>query len=581
MRGASLFGLGLALAACRHAGQPMVRDEAHVGLGNKPGEAGLPGLAVVTIRLVFEEHVLHVTVDAVGRSASLARWKLGKDPVENLFVSSAGQRVAFRREGDFVDVVDARQAVSVAYDILGKESVPSATDVAFDEDPRTSVIDTKLRVVGERVLALPTAITNSVPMTVTIDARKVGAVVAASSFSAGRAKTTRRVVATPRALLQAAFVAGAGGHAEFDAPEGHDEAGWLGYTSFDPRAVSAEVAGFRGLLHDYFHVGSLPPATILFAVDPRPVGHFRVTRLTNGVFVTLSGADPYDAALRLAVAHELVHAWIGEKIWVGDASKGHEAETYWFHEGVARWVAREQLARAQLLSPDEYAAEVSRVLGVVVTSPHASKSLKDLVILAPSSREAVALLVARGTLFATREDAHVRKVSKGARSFDDVVRALASHAETVRGPLPATAVRDALAVEIGAENAAIDFDDTVAHGTKNRLPDDALGPCFDSRDVLLDLYAAGFDVGASRTAHALVGLDAKGPAAAAGLREADRLVTIDIPERSDRPASVTVERDQKRVVITYRPVAGTKRSQAFRRRANVSEEMCRKLALRR
>ncbi|MDB5213939.1 MAG: hypothetical protein JWO86_1866 [Myxococcaceae bacterium] len=45
------------------------------------------------------------------------------------------------------------------------------------------------------------------------------------------------------ALRRAAFLGGPGGRAEFDAVEGHDESAWLGYPAFDPRAVSAEVAG--------------------------------------------------------------------------------------------------------------------------------------------------------------------------------------------------------------------------------------------------------------------------------------------------------------------------------------------------
>ena len=72
----------------------------------------------------------------------------------------------------------------------------------------------------------------------------------------------------------------------------------------------------------------------------------------------------------------------------------------------------------------------------------------------------------------------------------------------------------------------------------------------------------------------------KGPAATAGLRDGDVLVTADVPERADQIARVEVEREGHPVVVTYRPRFGSRRGQAFRRKAALGEEACRKLALR-
>ncbi|MEA2747655.1 MAG: hypothetical protein QOI41_1798 [Myxococcales bacterium] len=118
-------------------------------------------------------------------------------------------------------------------------------------------------------------------------------------------------------------------------------------------------------------------------------------------------------------------------------------------------------------------------------------------------------------------------------------------------------------------------------GRRTKLPETALGPCFESRDVSYDVYASGFDVAASRAAHAIVGLDPKGPAAAAGVRDHDRLVSDDVPERTDQTAKLQLERAGKSVLVTYRPTSGTKRGQGFRRKPALTEEACRKLALRR
>ena len=118
-------------------------------------------------------------------------------------------------------------------------------------------------------------------------------------------------------------------------------------------------------------------------------------------------------------------------------------------------------------------------------------------------------------------------------------------------------------------------------GFTSYLPELALGPCFESRDVAYDVYEPGFDVSASLAAHVVVGVVAKGPAAAAGLRDRDMLVHADVPDRVDTNAKVEVERDGKRVTISYRPVSGSRRGQAFRRKAALTEDACRKLALRR
>jgi len=78
----------------------------------------------------------------------------------------------------------------------------------------------------------------------------------------------------------------------------------------------------------------------------------------------------------------------------------------------------------------------------------------------------------------------------------------------------------------------------------------------------------------------VIGVEPKGPAAAAGLRDGDVLTTADVPERADQTAKVEVQREGRPVVITYRPLSGARRGQAFRRKPALGEEACRKLALR-
>lgn len=513
----------------------------------------LPQTRRIAIRLAFDEHGLHVRVTANGVAEELARWKMPEDTMKDLSVEDGeGFVKAFEREAGFLDVGAPRTTIALVYDVK-----PTASD---DETLRTVIEAGRFRAVGERILALPIAFdAQRIEATVVIDAHAVDLPMSASSFGVGAARIRHVVKTTGAELRRTAFIAGGGGHAIFDAPEGHDEAAWLGWTAFDPRAVGAEIAGFRGLVRDYFKDTDPGPATMLFVADERPRGRFRIMRRTGGILVNVGGKDPYDAPLRLAVGHDLAHAWIGDRLWVG------ANDAFWFQEGFARWVSREQLARAGLLSPDEYAGEVNRLLGVIATSGRDKRTL--------------ALQIARGAMFATMLDGRIRERSQGARSLDDLLRALLHSSDAMHVQI---AVEDFLlaAVKEGGDVVRADFDDVVVNAKRSSLPRDALGGCFEPRDAIYEGLDAGFDVAGSRAEKKVRDVDPKGPAAKAGLREGEPLVSTDDPLETTEPMNVEVERDGRATTIAFKPTGGTRKGQAFRRKPGLSDDACKKLALR-
>lgn len=537
----------------------------------------------IDVRVRFDDKGLHVRVAATAPVEELTVFDLPTDSIARLEVRSANDEpLAYAQRGRELTIDRVRApTVVVQYDVSAPPARPPGSET---ESASTMIEASRFRALGAAILVLPKAFASkTADVQLDVDGRGVEAPIAASSFGTGKTRTTTALKATGADLRRAVFLAGPGGRAELDTPEGKDESAWLGYTAFDPRMVSAEIAGFRTMLNEYFWKGLEPQAaTTFFVTDARPRGRFRVARQARGVVVALSGNELYDAPIRLAVAHELVHAWIGDRIWIGSTDAGREAETFWFHEGVSRWVAREQLWRAGLLSPEDLASEVNRLLAIVTTSPHASRSTAELARESASTRApgVVPLLVARGALFATVADARVRESSKGARSYDDVVRAIATKALEKRGPLPADAAHVELAALVGEAHARADFDDVVATGRRIRVPDDALGGCFEARDATYEIRDEGFDVAASRAAGVVVALDAKGVAARAGLREGDAIVSVDVASGPGQKTRIEVDRAGKRETITFDPVSGKKRGQSFRRRAGLTDAACRKLAAR-
>lgn len=513
----------------------------------------LPEPRRIAVRLVWDERGIHLRVAASGPAADLGQWKMPEDTMSEVAVEDGiGVAKPFVRENGVIEVSAPRPQVTVVYDVT-----PAASD---DDVKKTIVEPARLRALGEKILALPIAFDNErVEATIVIDAHAIDPPMTASTFGVGPARIRHVIRTTGAELRRIAFIGGGGGHAVFDTPEGHDEAAWLGYTAFDPRTVAAEVAAFRTFLHDVLRGLGQDSHTILFVADDRPRGRFRVTRRAGGMLVNVGGKDPYDAWLRLAVGHELAHVWIGDRIWVG----GDDA--YWFQEGFARWTSREELARGGLLSPDDLAAEIDRLLSIVTTTP------KD--------KPTFALAVARGALFATILDGRIREKSHGDKALEDLLRALLQSNESMNVKLTEAAFLDE-AAKWGGDVVKTDFDDVVRTGKRITLPADAIGGCFETRDVAYETIDPGFDVAASRTSARITNLDPKGPAARAGLVDQETLVRSDDPVDPKEKMNVVVTRGGQDVTVAFEPKGPAKKGQAFRRRPHLSDEACKKLALR-
>jgi hypothetical protein len=452
--------------------------------------------------------------------------------------------------------------VRISYEIAASTDVrASASTVVAGED--------RFRALGESLVLLPTAIADTpVELTVAIDGAALRAPDAASSFGLGASRTR---TARPRALVHAAFLAGSLGRAAFDAGLERDEAAWLGYTAFDPRPVAAEVAQVRTALRELWKGGGDDAFAFLFVSSARPSGAWATIPRASSLLLHLGPAEGWGAPLRVAVTQRLMQPWIGGELRIGS----DEVDGAWFTDGVARVLAAHVLRDLELITPNDALAVVHGLFSMQATSPHRGKGSRELAASWRADPTARAHVTALGALHAVHVTALLAR-KKGARPLTAIVLELLQKARAEHGTFPASAWTEALGKELGPEGARA-FDDDVVAGREVVLPAGALGPCFTSRPGEYVAFELGFDVRATTDSatRAIVGLDPKGPAAKAGVREGDVLEEAVYEDGvPDRPAKLSLLRAGTKVDVKYVPAGVRRAGQVFSRVPGVRDDAC-------
>ncbi|HEU4405387.1 MAG TPA: hypothetical protein VFS43_08875 [Polyangiaceae bacterium] len=453
-------------------------------------------------------------------------------------------------------------------------------DVRATSDPHARpgevvVAEDRFRGDGERLVLVPTGFEAiEAEVTVTIEGESIEAPDAASSLGGGRARTRP---AYGGALGRAFFLAGSLGRARFDDGIDHDEGAWLGYTAFDPRPAIAEVAQVRTALRELWGGGGEPEHALFFVSTRRPAGSYALAGRASSLVVYLGPSEPWSAPLRVGIAQHLMRAWVGGELRLQAPEAAGGAGAAWFSEGVSRYLAARALGRLGLLGPGDVQGFMNGLLAAQATSALRGRGNADAAALAERDAAARAHLAAKGALYAARVDAALRSTSRGARSIDDVVRALLQRAREARGrPLPAEAWLDAVAGELGpGERRA--FDEQIVAGRDVVPPPGALGRCFRTRSGDYAAFALGFDAAATfeSPGRVVAGLDPRGPAAAAGLRESDVIDEVSFRDGdAGAPAVVAVARGGQKATLRYLPRGRSGRGPRFERVPGLGDAAC-------
>ena len=356
----------------------------------------------------------------------------------------------------------------------------------------------------------------------------------ASSLGVG---TEVRAEASSEELAHAAYVAGPLAVAE---GKGGEKMVLLGKAELDVGAVLDWTARVRGIAARTFEVGGSPDADrFLFILVAQPgmgLSHDGA-HLSKSLALWFDGSRALDPPLRIAIAHELVHRWIGASVRLDD-ERGRPAK--WFAEGFAVHYARRLLFDEKLITPKDFAEDLRRTI--------------------EPGREVRDEAYRRGALYAAHMDAALRARSRGKRSLDDVMRELLSAARARKSEvLPLSVFRDVVVRELG-EAAGEELDEAVVRGSRPiTLPNDAFGPCIKRRRAKEMVFDLGFDPASLKGDPGVTRGVVKGSAAArAGLK--DGLIVLDakLPDEGDpdktREVEITVAGNRGARKIRFMPL---------------------------
>ncbi len=187
-----------------------------------------------------------------------------------------------------------------------------------------------------------------------------------------------------------------------------------GSWSFDDRELLRLVRTIIQAERDFFDDHDFP----FFLVTALQIGGDNDqggTGRVNSFGLFLSDDRTIDLRLKRLLAHEIFHAWNGDRT----ERESPEALVYWFTEGFADYYARRFLLQSGLITPEEYLDDLNANLREYFTSSMLTMSNTTLIDGAPGGRDAQRMPYRRGDILA-----HQLAAAGAAcgRSLDSVVR---------------------------------------------------------------------------------------------------------------------------------------------------------------
>ena len=344
-------------------------------------------------------------------------------------------------------------------------------------------------------------------------------------------------------------------------------AAWQGDPPFDGRALMQWTQALYGHYLGFFKPPGTPPYGVFLRRNLiNPGGGVEL----GGSFVGTFGADTQVQDLKLTLAHEMVHTFVGH-FDGGDSLAGS-----WFSEGIAVYYQRVLPLRFGQISPDAFLADLNWTAGRYYT---------DLMIGAPNDQIPArfwadtrirVLPYDRGSMYFAKVDEEVRKASHGARSLDDLILAMLDRRAHGQ-PMDQAAWVSVVTQALGSRGKA-EFDAMLA-GQVVLPPSDSFGPCFERTTAPLQRYELGFEPKVLTEPDRIVRDLITGSAAQrAGLRDGDRIAEPVGQDhlQGEQQAVLTLHilRDGQPLTIRYRPRGETVQAYQWKRVASGASPTC-------
>ncbi len=302
-----------------------------------------------------------------------------------------------------------------------------------------------------------------------------------SSFGFGPQQRT--TVGPLSDLRMASYFIGTPTVASVDDGPVHLRAAWFGAPALDPAVATAWAAKAFAAERRFFADEDDAPYHLFLRVLPDMGARSNGMGQPSSFLSAIGPQTTWGPTLRRNIAHEMLHRWLGLRLRLG----GPEGSGFWFTEGFTVHYASLLLFRAGLIPPEELLAELNTIADRHRANPRAAATNEDIQRGFFSDDALSTLPYTRGALYAAELNAALLRASGGARSLDDLLRALyrasltAPRGESGLRELPAEAFRDAVLRELGPAGAAR-FDAVILQGAAlPEPPPDAYGPCFERR----------------------------------------------------------------------------------------------------
>lgn len=260
------------------------------------------------------------------------------------------------------------------------------------------------------------------------------------------------------------------------------------------------------------------------------------------------------ADLDFLFTHEYFHTWNASAI---GRKPEPQVRWYWFSEGLTDYYSHLLRLRWHLLSLEGYVDEYDQVLSSLASLPESNLSNAEIGARFFSEPRTIGKLPYwRGMLLAASWDAQIRATSGGRRSLDDAMRAMRDQNRDRDLALSIDRIATVM-LAAGVVDPRGDVERFIDRGATIKLADEVMTACVRIEPIEEARFDSGFDIEATMkmSVRFIVGVDPDGPGYAAGLRDGQRMRSIDMLHRPDTPATVGIQDgDEDRVrKINYLP----------------------------